>query len=32
MVQEFVRMAVTWGAMGAVIWFWYWLISNIGTF
>lgn len=32
MLQELVRMAITWGAMLGIIWFWYWLISNIGTF
>ena len=30
--QELIRMAVAWGAMGAIVFFWYWLISNIGTF
>jgi hypothetical protein len=32
MFQELIRMVITWGAMLAIIWFWYWLISNIGTF
>lgn len=32
MLQEVVRMGVTWGAMIGVIWFWYWLLGNIGTF
>jgi hypothetical protein len=29
---EIVRMGLTWGAMLALIAFWYWLMSNIGTF
>jgi hypothetical protein len=31
-LQELIRMVVAWGAMIGVTWFWYWLISNIGTF
>jgi hypothetical protein len=32
MLQELVRLTFAWGAMGAIVWFWYWLLSNIGTF
>jgi len=32
MVQEIVRLLVTWCAMCAVIGFWYWMFSRIGTF
>ena len=32
MFEELIRMALTWGAMVAIIWFWYWLMSNIGSF
>jgi len=31
-LQELVRLTFAWGAMGAIVWFWYWLLSNIGTF
>jgi hypothetical protein len=31
-LDELVRMIVAWGAMGAVIAFWYWIMANIGTF
>jgi len=25
-------MTFAWGAMAGIVWFWYWLLSNIGTF
>lgn len=31
-VAELLRLAFAWGVMGAIVWFWYWLLSNIGTF
>ena len=30
--QELVRMAVTWGVMVGLVAFFYWMLSNIGTF
>ena len=32
MIQDIVRLIIAWGTMGAVIGFWYWVMSNIGTF
>lgn len=32
MWSELVRLAFAWGAMIAIVGFWYWLLSNIGTF
>ena len=32
MLQELIRLAFAWGAMVAIIVFWYWLLGNIGTF
>ena len=32
MWQEIFRLAVCWGAMAAIVGFWYWVIKNIGTF
>lgn len=32
MWQEIVRLATAWGGMCAVIVFWYWIMSRIGTF
>ncbi|CAM2800435.1 hypothetical protein SKPI104516_04020 [Skermania piniformis] len=32
MWQEIVRLAFAWGVILAVVAFWYWIISNIGTF
>ena len=32
MLQEGLRMLVTWGSMLGITWFWYWLMSNIGNF
>jgi hypothetical protein len=29
---EVLRYVVAWGGTGLIIWFWYWLFSNIGTF
>jgi hypothetical protein len=31
-VFEILRYVVAWGAVVLIIWFWYWLFSNIGTF
>ncbi|BBX42112.1 hypothetical protein MSIM_35630 [Mycobacterium simiae] len=31
-IEELVRMAVTWGVMCALVAFFYWMLSNIGTF
>ena len=31
-LAEIVRLAFAWGAMIAIIGFWYWLLGNIGTF
>ena len=31
MWQEIVRLGFAWGVMGLVIWFWYWIMKNIGT-
>jgi hypothetical protein len=32
MLLDILRLIVAWGAMGAVIAFWYWIFANIGTF
>jgi hypothetical protein len=32
MWQEIARLLIAWGAMGALIVFWYWMFSSIGTF
>ena len=32
MIEDIVRLIIAWGTMGAVIAFWYWVMSNIGTF
>lgn len=32
MIQDIVRLVVAWGAVGAIVAFWYWIMSNIGTF
>ena len=32
MLQDIVRLAVAWGGTAALVFFWYWLMSNIGTF
>ncbi len=31
-VWEILRYVAAWGGTGLIIWFWYWLFSNIGTF
>jgi hypothetical protein len=32
MFQDIVRVLIAWGAVGALIAFWYWFMANIGTF
>lgn len=32
MLEELLRLAFAWGAMIAIVAFWYWLLGNIGTF
>jgi hypothetical protein len=32
MLQEIARLLIAWGAIGALIAFWYWLFGSIGTF
>ena len=29
---EILRYVFAWGGVCLIIWFWYWLFSNIGTF
>jgi len=29
---EIFRYVAAWGGTGLIIWFWYWMFSNIGTF
>jgi hypothetical protein len=29
---EILRYVAAWGGTGLIIWFWYWMFSNIGTF
>jgi hypothetical protein len=31
-VFEILRYVAAWGGVVLIIWFWYWLFSNIGTF
>jgi len=31
LLAEITRMTFAWGAMGVIVWFWYWLLSRIGT-
>jgi hypothetical protein len=31
-VFEICRYVFAWGGVCLIIWFWYWLFSNIGTF
>ncbi|BBX54069.1 hypothetical protein GCM10009645_04740 [Mycolicibacterium poriferae] len=31
-VWEILRYVAAWGGTGLVIWFWYWMFSNLGTF
>jgi len=30
--QDLVRYGIAWGLMGAILYFWYWVLSRIGTF
>jgi hypothetical protein len=32
MWQEIVSLLIAWGATGALVVFWYWIMSSIGTF
>jgi hypothetical protein len=32
MWQEIVWLLIAWGVTGALVVFWYWMFSNIGTF
>ena len=32
MLLDIARLIVAWGAMSALIAFWYWIFANIGTF
>jgi hypothetical protein len=32
LLAEIIRLTFAWGAMAGIVWFWYWLLSNIGTF
>jgi hypothetical protein len=31
-IWEILRYVAAWGGTGLVIWFWYWMFSNLGTF
>lgn len=31
-VWEILRYVAAWGGTGLIIWFWYWMFSNLGTF
>jgi hypothetical protein len=31
-IWEILRYAAAWGGTCLVIWFWYWIFSNLGTF
>ena len=31
-IWEILRYVAAWGGTGLIIWFWYWMFSNIGTF
>lgn len=31
-IEELVRMAITWGVICGLVAFFYWMLSNIGTF
>ena len=31
-VWEGLRYLAAWGGTGLIMWFWYWMFSNIGTF
>jgi hypothetical protein len=32
MLLEIVRLGGAFGAMGLIIWFWYWFMESVGTF
>lgn len=32
MIEELLRMLITWGVMCGLVAFFYWMLSNIGTF
>lgn len=32
MLLEILRLAAAFGAVGLIVWFWYWLFDNTGTF
>lgn len=32
MLLEILRLGVAFGAMGLIIWFWYWFMDSLGTF
>ena len=32
MVLEVLRLGFAFGAMGLIIWFWYWFMDSLGTF
>ena len=29
---DILRLAVAFGAVGLIVWFWYWLLESLGTF
>jgi hypothetical protein len=31
-IWEILRYVGAWGGAGLIIWFWYWMFSNLGTF
>jgi hypothetical protein len=32
MLLEILRIGFAFGAMGLIIWFWYWFMESVGTF
>ncbi len=32
MLNEILRLALAWGVCGVVVWFWYYIMSRLGTF
>lgn len=32
MLLEILRLGAAFGAMGLIIWFWYWFMESVGTF
>lgn len=32
MFEDIIRFVVAWGGCALIIWFWYWVMSKIGTF